>query len=192
MTPTSPDGEATPADPAAILTVDDLLPKLRLNVCTLVEAGQIAAAIEALQDTCAGLEIDLKNSGHDNDNLRLEKEAAEARVAALAGVLSELLRWHRGQEPSTNEPPGALIGDGYSVLAATPADVIERARAVETACVLLGKHHEHHLQKGTIGLPDGKGGWIEIDNAAEYSDSSLYERTVEALAKLDTLGKEGA
>ncbi len=59
---------------------------------------------------------------------------------------------------------------------------IERLRALlQEHHNLLQEHHAHHLQKGTIGLPDGKGGWIEIDNGAEYSDCDLYEQTVAAL-----------
>ena len=46
---------------------------------------------------------------------------------------------------------------------------------------LLRVHHDWHLQAGTVGLKDHDGSWIEIDNAAEYSDSSLYERTEKAL-----------
>ena len=45
----------------------------------------------------------------------------------------------------------------------------------------LREHHNWHLQAGTIGLQDGDGGWIEIDNGAEYSDSALYERTAKLL-----------
>ena len=48
---------------------------------------------------------------------------------------------------------------------------------------LLAKHHAHHLQKGTIGLPNGTGGWVEIDNAAEYGDSALYAETVAKLGQ---------
>lgn len=54
----------------------------------------------------------------------------------------------------------------------------------KTVVELLGVHHRHHLQKGIIGLPDGKGGWIEIDNGAEYSDSALYIETDAMLAVL--------
>lgn len=46
----------------------------------------------------------------------------------------------------------------------------------------LREHHNWHLQAGAIGLQDGDGGWIEIDNAAEYSDSVMYERTERLLA----------
>lgn len=46
---------------------------------------------------------------------------------------------------------------------------------------LLRQHHQWHLDAGTIGLPDGEGGWIEIDDAAEYSDSLMYEQTEKAL-----------
>lgn len=47
---------------------------------------------------------------------------------------------------------------------------------------LLREHHQWHMQSGVIGLQDGDGGWVEIDNAAEYSDSLMYERTEKALA----------
>lgn len=72
-----------------------------------------------------------------------------------------------------------------TTLAATPEKALARAR---TTISLLREHHNHHLQKGAIGLPDGRGGWIEIDNGAEYSDSGLYERTVEILDALDRSG----
>lgn len=49
---------------------------------------------------------------------------------------------------------------------------------------LLRDHHNWHLQSGSIGLQDGQGGWVEIDNAAEYCDSRLYDRTAKALADL--------
>lgn len=62
---------------------------------------------------------------------------------------------------------------------ATPAEENERLHA------LLRRHHDHHLQKGAIGLPDGEGGWIEIDNGAEYADSALYSETQAALETSD-------
>jgi hypothetical protein len=51
---------------------------------------------------------------------------------------------------------------------------------------LLREHHDHHLAVGEIGLKDGDGGWIEIDNGSEYSDSGLFERTEAALADVPT------
>lgn len=54
---------------------------------------------------------------------------------------------------------------------------IQASEAIEALIGLLNGHHQHHLQKGTIGLPDGEGGWVEIDNGAEYSDSTLCEQT---------------
>lgn len=50
------------------------------------------------------------------------------------------------------------------------------------ARALLKWHHDWHLTSGPIGLQDGDGGWIEIDNAAEYCDSTMYERTAAVLA----------
>lgn len=51
----------------------------------------------------------------------------------------------------------------------------------EAILTTLQQHHDWHLQAGTIGLQDGEGGWIAIDNGAEYSDSALYERTAKLL-----------
>lgn len=53
---------------------------------------------------------------------------------------------------------------------------------VEAVLQILKDHHEWHLRVGEIGLQDGSGGWIAIDNAAEYADSSMCERTEAALA----------
>lgn len=46
---------------------------------------------------------------------------------------------------------------------------------------VLAEHHKWHLASGLIGLPDGNGGWIEIDNCDAYSDSSMCDRTMKAL-----------
>lgn len=58
-----------------------------------------------------------------------------------------------------------------------------RAQAEENERLkaLLKQHHDWHLQAGIIGLQDGSGGWIGIDNALEYSDSGMCERTTQAL-----------
>lgn len=53
--------------------------------------------------------------------------------------------------------------------------------AEERLLRLLRQHHDHHLTSGPIGLQDGEGGWIEIDNGLEYSESSLYLHTEAAL-----------
>lgn len=58
----------------------------------------------------------------------------------------------------------------------------EAAAEIERLKALLREHHRWHLDAGTIGLEDGDGGWIAIDNAAEYSDSLMYEKTEQALA----------
>lgn len=58
----------------------------------------------------------------------------------------------------------------------------DRLRAkLAAAEALLRQHHKWHLDAGVIGLQDGEGGWIEIDNAAEYSDSLLHDNTAKAL-----------
>lgn len=60
---------------------------------------------------------------------------------------------------------------------------IERVKGErDEAMKVLSLHHDWHNGSGVIGIPDGEGGWIEMDNAAEYGDSTLYRRTVGALA----------
>lgn len=54
-------------------------------------------------------------------------------------------------------------------------------RRTEALRKALQKQHDWHLQSGPVGLPDGEGGWIEIDNAAEYSDSAMCSETMAAL-----------
>lgn len=69
------------------------------------------------------------------------------------------------------------IADGMTLIERLIAER-DAARAV------LRDHHEWHMQSGMIGLPDGDGGWIEMDNAAEYNDSRLYERTREVIDQM--------
>jgi len=46
---------------------------------------------------------------------------------------------------------------------------------------VLRDHHKWHAESGILGIPDGDGGWIEMDNGAEYADSRLCQRTEETL-----------
>lgn len=63
------------------------------------------------------------------------------------------------------------------------------ARARELAAALRW-HHRWHLESGELGLPDGDGGWIGIDNAAEYSDSKMCEQTIAALEAARALSND--
>lgn len=60
-------------------------------------------------------------------------------------------------------------------------DVSVLRTQLAAAEALLRQHHKWHLDAGVIGLQDGEGGWIEIDNATEYSDSLLHDNTAKAL-----------
>ena len=83
--------------------------------------------------------------------------------------------WHMSaihQDEIPDEPEIVSMG----------ARIADLERQLAEARALLRLHHDHHLTMGTIGLPDGEGGYIEIDNGGEYSDSSLYERTEAALS----------
>lgn len=54
-----------------------------------------------------------------------------------------------------------------------------RERALERS---LREHHRWQCESGRIKLEVGDGEWVEIDNAAEYANSGMCERTVEALS----------
>ncbi len=102
--------------------------------------------------------------------------AAEVHMAALTGVLSELLRWHRNETPDTDEPPGEFIGNAYSALAATPEEALERARVVsqfiELTKLLVACRH-------LVLAPPSSG-----------SGHKSISKWRDALTALDTLGKE--
>lgn len=106
--------------------------------------------------------------------------APAAGMAPLTEAENERL------ERLTRVSPASLsdnrIAELQSFAVALAADLAAlRGRVAELQRVLQ-VHHVHELSAGTIGLPDGAGGWIEINNGAEYSDSAMYERTVAALS----------
>jgi hypothetical protein len=88
---------------------------------------------------------------------------------SLAEAMKQLL--NDAEYIRTNRTPAAALS-AAPVTQEPVADELLRT---------LREHHNWHLQAGTIGLQDGDGGWIEIDNGAEYSDSALYERTAKLL-----------
>ncbi len=183
MTITSPYGEATPADPAVILTVDDLLPKLRLNVCTLIEAGQIAAAFEALREHVAELKKqpdanDFESLRQNRDSWHRATDAAEAHMAALAGALEEarpvvFYATDPTHQSAKHETRRRILSVVDAALAATPEQALERARGFEQ----LARDAVSDLRR------------YARDSGPERRMVSVqaYEK---ALAKLDTPGKE--
>ena len=58
------------------------------------------------------------------------------------------------------------------------AKVEDENKRLREALVL---HHKWHCEVGTMGLPDGSGGFIEMDMSLEYSDSSMCLSTCKAL-----------
>lgn len=62
--------------------------------------------------------------------------------------------------------------------AAVKAADAERDEALK----VLRDHHKWHAESGALGIPDGDGGWIEMDNGAEYADSRLCQRTEAAIS----------
>jgi len=73
---------------------------------------------------------------------------------------------------------GGRVGEMMSEAADALSSLV---RERDEALKVLRDHHKWHAESGILGIPDGDGGWIEMDNGAEYGDSRLYERTVEAL-----------
>lgn len=63
------------------------------------------------------------------------------------------------------------------VLLSDAAAEIERLRAA------LRLHHGWHLRQGDVHIPDGMGGDIVLDGAAEYADSAMGETTAELLGR---------
>ncbi|KKN90026.1 hypothetical protein LCGC14_0231380 [marine sediment metagenome] len=82
---------------------------------------------------------------------------------------------------------GNICPEGYVTEEIHDEMVTEKDVKIAQLMLLLTEHHLHHMRKGTIGLPDGSGGWVEIDNGAEYSDSALYKRTVASLASTEAI-----
>lgn len=86
-----------------------------------------------------------------------------------------------------------LKSNGYPAYMATDVQVsinfmiaqskkIDRLRADRTKLLaVLRRHHDWHLNAGTWLVPDGDGGHIEIDNGAEYADSTMCDETLAAL-----------
>jgi len=157
----------------------------------LIEQSDTGAeAVEALQDICAGHEIDLKNSGSDNDDLRLEKEATEAREVELAGALEQVRQCclfsddDAGPIGVTTDPhiDEQLFKDICTALATTPAEALERASAKDAALKGIIVAWEHP-PGGRRYSPREIEDWLH-NNMKPAIDA------VRALAKLDVLGRE--
>lgn len=182
----------TPADPGAINlkvlknryeTVPEIWmsrPHNFADICKLI------AAIEALRERVAELEPYEKSclkvtdwcTKHDRSDITSSTElieaieAAEARGVELAGALNDIARGMCGNEVSLDQAPdkfGSAMWEwsqkkARTTLAATPAQAMERARAVETVA----------------------------KEAKRYRDDRSYGNGVLniALDKLDALGKE--
>lgn len=61
------------------------------------------------------------------------------------------------------------------------SEVERLTRERDEAVAVLRLHHIMAVERGEIGLPDGDGGWIAINDGAEYCDSTLYNRTVQVI-----------
>lgn len=64
---------------------------------------------------------------------------------------------------------------------------VERLRGERDAAItMLRQHHDWHLKAGELGVTDGDGGWIAIDLADAYSDSTICENTMKVLASSES------
>ena len=64
-------------------------------------------------------------------------------------------------------------------------DAPDPAGNIDALVLALKRHHQWHQEIGTLGFPDGSGGWCEVDMSLEYVDSLLCDQTIEALAAFD-------
>lgn len=87
-----------------------------------------------------------------------------------------------GTGPCSGIPASQYTRSRADEIARLQSALSEREATIAGLSEALKKHHDWHLQSGEIGLPDGNGGWIAMDNAAEYPDSPLCEQTLAALA----------
>ena len=141
MTPTSPDREATLADPGAIDLdeVPDLLERL-LEWQRFEKTGwnhdaikDARAAIEALRE---GIKITKGNFESEAFFWKERAEAAEARVVELEGALQQIMdMMHQAPSLAPDEEAVEAYHIARTVLAATPAEALERARAVEAELI---------------------------------------------------------
>lgn len=74
-----------------------------------------------------------------------------------------------------------LLDDAAITAALSPVQEEVLVRERDEVRKVLRDHHKWHAESGVLGIPDGDGGWIEMDNSAEYADSRLCQRTGEAL-----------
>lgn len=158
----------------------------------LMELRKAEAAVEALRERGAKAEErhiqDMKDAlenAMDTKRAWDLKTAAEARVAELAGALGDCLDWIEAGIELTPDVKGVralaktikLCDKARTVLTATPEKTMERARAtsrfLDLTKLLITRRHL------TLIPPSSGSGRKSIK---EWS---------EALAKLDTLGKEG-
>jgi hypothetical protein len=94
--------------------------------------SRLVAAVEALRARVAGLARQERAQYSLRMQRRVQLEAAEARVATLAEVLAAITDME-GQEGMTDGLFFVETMDlAHTVLAATPADALEQARAVES------------------------------------------------------------
>lgn len=109
---------------------------------------------------------------------KLLGERVTALTAALAAAEREAKLWR--EATVSYEATRVEVNE---LLASRDATIAALSGALKL-------HHDWHLNSGTIGLPDGDGGWIEMDNAAEYSDSEMCQRTIDALSQVSGSGED--
>ncbi len=115
--------------------------------------------------------------------VRVKPQGGERVAGEVASAREKEMRAQHERDRLAGEVERAQIdqrhssAEWYKCIQLKEAAEAERDRLKAA----LREHHNWHLNAGAIGLPDDKGGWVEIDNAAEYSDSELCSRTIAAL-----------
>lgn len=74
-------------------------------------------------------------------------------------------------DPAFIERIGALEAENARLKADREVDVQFVAKYQDA----LRKLHQHTLDRGQIGIPNGDGTYTEVNDGAEYSDSDLYD-----------------
>jgi hypothetical protein len=120
--------------------------------------------------------------------LLFSKEAADA-LEAMAGEVDKLkwsMEWYEDRAEAAEAERDRLKAElndnsALSHLAGWKVRALKAEAQRDRLKDALQEQHAWHLNAGVVGMPDGNGGWVEIDNAAEYSDSPLCSQTIEAL-----------
>jgi len=108
------------------------------------------------------------------------KNRLKALIVLLSGILVVVIGWMATFDLMTAGSAhwwliGLMVATAYLTLAAgSYFGVLQYVVRMNRLIIM---HHEYHLRQEVWGIPDGDGGWIELNMGMEYADSELYEET---------------